>query len=77
MPDADWVGDLIIGSKHKQAIAKVVNLTTRIIFMKKVAFKTAQAVQEVICCCLSSVQALFRSCTLDNGKEFAQHEQIS
>ena len=76
-PGADWEGDLIIGSKHKQAIVTLVDRSTRYTFMKKVTFKTAQAVQEAICCCLSSVKALFRSCTLDNGKEFAQHEEIS
>jgi IS30 family transposase len=45
--------------------------------MAKVPFKTAQAVREVICRCLSSVKALFRSCTLDNGKESAQHKKIA
>ena len=76
-PGADWEGDLIIGSKHKQAIVTLVDRCTRFTFMAKVPFKTAQAVQEAICSCLSSVKQLFRSCTLDNGKEFAQHEAIS
>jgi IS30 family transposase len=76
-PGADCEGDLIIGSKHKQAIVTLVDRSTRYTYMKKVVFKTAQAVQEAICSCLSSVKELFRSCTLDNGKEFAQHEEIS
>ena len=76
-PGADWEGDLIIGSKHKQAIVTLVDRCTRFTFIAKVPFKTAQAVQEAICSCLSSVKQLFRSCTLDNGKEFAQHEAIS
>lgn len=76
-PGADWEGDLIIGSKHKQAIVTLVDRCTRYTYMAKVPFKTAQAVQEAICGCLSAVKALFRSCTLDNGKEFAQHEKIS
>lgn len=76
-PGADWEGDLIIGSKHKQAIVTLVDRCTRFTFMAKVPFKTAQAVQEAICSCLSSVKQMFRSCTLDNGKEFAQHEAIS
>jgi len=45
--------------------------------MAKVPFKTATAVQEVICRCLSTVKELFRRCTLDNGKEFAAREKIS
>ena len=76
-PGADWEGDLIIGSRHKQAIVTLVDRSTRYTFMAKVPFKTAQAVHEVICRCLSSVKELFRSCTLDNAKEFAQHEKIS
>ena len=76
-PGADWEGDLIIGSKHKQAIVTLVDRCTRYTYMAKVEFKTAQAVQEVICRCLSPVKELFRSCTLDNGKEFAQHEIMS
>jgi IS30 family transposase len=76
-PGADWEGDLIIGSKHKQAIVTLVDRSTRYTFMEKVPFKTAQAVQEVICRCLTSVKALFKSCTFDNGKEFAHHEKMS
>ena len=76
-PGADWEGDLIIGAKHKQAIVTLVDRSTRYTFMAKVPFKTAQVVQEAICRCLSAVEHLFRSCTLDNGKEFAEHERIS
>lgn len=76
-PGADWEGDLIIGAKHKQAIVTLVDRNTRYTFMAKVPFKTAQAVQEAICGCLSSVKQLFKSCTLDNGKEFSQHEKIA
>ena len=76
-PGADWEGDLIIGSRHKQAIVTLVDRSTRYTFLAKVPFKTALAVQQAICSCLSSVKQLFRSCTLDNGKEFALHEKIS
>jgi transposase, IS30 family len=76
-PGADWEGDLIIGSKHKQAIVTLVDRCTRYTLLAKVAFKTAHLVQEAICRCLSTVKVLFRSCTLDNGKEFAEHEKIS
>ena len=76
-PGADWEGDLIIGSKHKQAIVTLVDRCTRYTYLAKVPFKTALSVQQAICSCLSSVKALFRSCTLDNGKEFALHEKIS
>lgn len=51
-------GDLIIDSKHKQAIVTLVDRSIRYTFMAKVGCKTAQAVQEVICRCLSSVKKL-------------------
>ena len=76
-PGADWEGDLIIGAKQKQAIVTMVDRSTRYTFMEKVPFKTAQSVREAICRCMSPVKELFRSCTLDNGKEFSQHEKIS
>jgi len=76
-PGADWEADLIIGSKHKQAIVTLVDRCTRYTFLAKVPFKTASLVQEAICSCLKPMKDLFRSCTLDNGKEFAQHEKIS
>ena len=76
-PGADWEGDLIIGSKHKQAIVTMVDRCTRTTFMSKVKFKTAEAVTEAICEMMSGVKALFRSVTFDNGREFAMHEKIA
>lgn len=76
-PGADWEGDLIIGSKHKQAIVTMVDRCTRTTFMRKVAFKTAEAVTAAICEMMSSVKAAFRTVTFDNGREFAMHEKIA
>jgi IS30 family transposase len=76
-PGADWEGDLIIGSKHKQAIVTMVDRCTRTTLMRKVAFKTAEAVTAVICEMMSSVKALFQTVTFDNGREFAWHEKIA
>jgi transposase, IS30 family len=76
-PGADWEGDLIIGSKHKQAIVTMVDRCTRLTLMRKVAFKTAEAVTEAICEMMSSVKSLFRTVTFDNGREFAMHEKIA
>lgn len=39
-PGADWEGDLIIDSKHKQAIVTLVDRCTRYTFMAKVPFKS-------------------------------------
>jgi len=55
-PGTDWEDGLIIGSKHRQAIVTLVDRCTRYTFLAKVPFKTAQAVQEAICKCLSSVR---------------------
>lgn len=76
-PGADWEGDLIIGAGQKQAIVTMVDRSTRTTFMRKVTNKTAQVVTDAICSCMASVKELFKTCTLDNGKEFAMHEVIS
>lgn len=76
-PGADWEGDLIIGAKHKQAIVTMVDRTTRYTKMTKVPFKTAQNVQSAICSIMHSVKTLFKTCTFDNGREFAHHEFIA
>lgn len=76
-PGADWEGDLIIGSKHKQAIVTMVDRCTRTTLMRKVAFKTAEAVTAAICEMMNSVKALFQTVTFDNGREFAWHEKIA
>ena len=75
-PGADWEGNLIIGAKHKQAIVTMVDRTTRYTKMTKVPFKTAEAVQGAIYSMMYSVKSLFKTCTFDNGREFAQHEVI-
>jgi IS30 family transposase len=76
-PGADWEGDLIIGSQHKQAIVTMVDRCTRMTLMRKVAFKTAEAVTAAICEMMSSVKELFQTVTFDNGREFAWHEKIA
>ena len=76
-PGADWEGDLIIGAKQKQAIVTMVDRTTRYLNMTKVPFKTAHNVQNAICSIMCSVKALFKTCTFDNGREFAYHETIA
>ena len=58
-PGADWEGDLIIGSKQKQAIVTLVNRSTRYTLLAKVPFKTAELVQQAICGCLSGFKELF------------------
>lgn len=76
-PGADWEGDLIIGAKHKQAIVTMVDRSTRYTNMTKVPFKTAENVQGAICTIMQSVKSLFKTCTFDNGREFARHEAIA
>ena len=75
-PGADWEGDLIIGAKHKEAIVTMVDRCTRYTNMTKVPFKSAELVQGAICSKMHPVKSLFKTCTFDNGREFAQHEII-
>lgn len=76
-PGADWEADLIIGAKNKQAIVTLVDRCTRYTFMAKIPFKTAENTTDAICKLLSSVKAIFKTCTFDNGREFNRHEEIA
>lgn len=73
----DWEGELIIGAKHNQAIVTMVDRSTRYTNMAKVPFKTAENVLGAICTIIQSVKSLFKTCTFDNGREYARHEAIA
>jgi IS30 family transposase len=72
----DWEADTVIGQHHKQAIVTIVERTTGLLKMKRVAHKTAQQVSEAMIALLMPVRLQVKSITSDNGKEFATHKAI-
>jgi len=73
----DWEGDTIIGKNHKQAIVTLAERKSRRILIQKVTTKQAGEVASAIKNLLSDNKKLVSTLTLDNGKEFAYHEELA
>jgi IS30 family transposase len=73
----DWEGDTIIGAGQSQAIVSVVERTFQFTVLAKVERKTSVAVSEAIISKLKPLKTFVHTLTMDNGTEFAAHEQIA
>lgn len=73
----DWEADTIIGKNHKQAIVSLVERKTRFCRLAKIERKTAWAVEHAACRRLAPHKTKVKTITSDNGREFANHEQIA
>ena len=71
-----WEGDTVIGAGHKQAIVTLVERKSGFALLVKVSHKSAhlvgRAIEDKFKCLGSRVKTL----TVDNGKEFADHQAI-
>ena len=74
----DWEGDTVIGKAHRGAVVTMVDRASRYLVARVVDDKSAAAVTEAIWHGLHRVRPeQRRTLTVDNGKEFAWHEQIA
>ena len=73
----DWELDTIIGAEHEGVIISMVDRHSKLTYLVKVPRKTAEIVQTGITNKLLSIKEFVHTLTADNGKEFAQHEQIA
>ncbi len=73
----DWEGDTIIGGKHQGALISLVERKSGFTLVGKLARKTASQVREAATNLLKPVEELVHTLTLDNGKEFACHQDIA
>jgi len=73
-----WEGDLINGAHETGNLVTLVERTTRFALVGRTDSKEATEVRAVIESLLAPLQAPLRlSVTFDNGKEFAQHEELA
>jgi IS30 family transposase len=72
----DWEADTIIGQNHRQAILSLGERKSKLCFLKKVERNTAQAVEQAIEELLLPVAGRVKTITSDNGREFANHQNI-
>lgn len=71
-----WEGDTMIGKGNKKAIVTLVERKSGYAMLAMVDAKRAGWVREAMQACLEPVEPLVKTMTLDNGTEFAQHEQF-
>jgi len=73
----DWEGDTIIGAKHQGAILSLTERKSKLIRLRVLHGKTAKEVRQESIKLLRPLKACVHTITLDNGKEFCQHEAIA
>jgi len=73
----DWEGDTVIGKNHKGVLVTLVERKSLYTLIDRVARRTAAAVREAIVSELASHKGKLHTLTCDNGKEMAEHEQIT
>ncbi len=73
----DWEGDLVIGHGHSGALVTLTERRSQVVMIGKVAGKSAAPVRSVLSDMLKRVKSVSHTLTLDNGKEFAQHERLA
>lgn len=73
----DWEGDTIIGKDHKGAILTTNERKSGFLLMKKLGGKNATDLSIQMVAVLTPYKAVCHTLTVDNGKEFARHTDIS
>jgi len=73
----DWELDTIVGTGQSGAIVSVVDRASKRTMLVKTSGKTAQEVTDVLLERLSPLKEFVCTLTADNGKEFANHQQVS
>ena len=73
----DWEADTIIGKAHKQSIVSMTERKSGLALIYKVDRRTKENTEGAIKRLLGSISDQVLTITSDNGKEFANHEQIA
>ena len=73
----DWEADTIVGARHKGGIVSVVERKSKLIRLHKLATKEAAEMRHISVALLRPLAAKVHTITVDNGKEFCQHEQMA
>jgi len=73
----DWEADTIVGAHHKGGILSVVERKSKLTRLHKLATKAAAEMKDTSIKLLAPLAAKVHTITVDNGKEFCEHEQIA
>jgi IS30 family transposase len=73
----DWEADTIIGARHKGGILSLVERKSKLTRLRKLATKAAAEMKDNSIALLAPLAAKVHTITVDNGKEFCDHELIA
>ena len=73
----DWEADTIVGARHKGGILSVVERKSKLTRLRKLATKGAAEMKDNSIELLAPLAARVHTITVDNGKEFCEHELIA
>ena len=73
----DWEGDTVIGKNHRGALVTLAERKSRYVLAAPVPSKHAGGVTVAITRLLRPHKRKCHTVTLDNGKEFAEHEKVA
>ena len=73
----DWEADTIVGARHKGGILSAVERKSKLTRLRKLATKTAAEMKDNSIELLGPLAAKVHTITVDNGKEFCDHELIA
>lgn len=73
----DWEGDTVIGKGRKNTFVTMVERKTLYTVVKRIESKHAEITADALSACMKPFKDQVLTITLDNGKEFAEHERIS
>ena len=73
----DWEGDTVVGKNHQGALVTLVDRKSKLTLIGKVDRYTAEAVEQTIIALMDMLPRRTYTLTVDNGKEFSNHESIA
>jgi IS30 family transposase len=73
----DWEADTIVGAHHKGGILSAVERKSKLTRLRKLATKAAAEMKDNTIELLAPLAAKVHTITVDNGKEFCEHELIA
>jgi len=73
----DWEGDTIIGANHQGALLSFTERKSKLVRLIKLKDKSARTVCRTTIKLLATFRGRLHSITVDNGKEFCEHEAIA
>lgn len=73
----DWEADTIVGARHKGGILSVVERKSKLTRLRKLATKAAAEMKDNTIELLAPLATRVHTITVDNGKEFCEHELIA